>query len=88
MLKRLGRSLDIDTTLNELLSGLFAIFSQARHGFVAFAVEGQENVIPRATYFRSDQPEQRVRLSRQLIRQVLSHREAILWSDQRKPMEA
>jgi serine phosphatase RsbU (regulator of sigma subunit) len=82
MLKRLGRTLDIDATLNELLTGLFAIFSQAQHGFVAFLAPGQEDVIPRATHFRVEEEGQRVRLSRQLVRQVLARREAILWSDQ------
>src|SRR5262249_10951006 len=82
MLKCLGRTLDIDATLNELLGGLFAIFPQAQHGFVAFIVEGQEDLIPRATHFRSEEAGQRVRLSRQLVRHVLSRREAILWSDE------
>jgi serine phosphatase RsbU (regulator of sigma subunit) len=82
MLQCLGRTLDIDATLDELLAGLFAIFSQAQHGFVAFIVEGQEDVIPRATHFRSEEEGQRVRLSRQLVRHVLSRREAVLWSDE------
>jgi serine phosphatase RsbU (regulator of sigma subunit) len=82
MLKNLGRTLDIDATLNELLAGLFAIFSQAQHGFVAFIVQGQQDVIPRATHFRSERAGQQVRVSRQLVRHVVSRREAILWSDQ------
>ena len=52
MLKRLGRSLDIDATLHELLDGLFSIFPQADGGFVAFTAEGLEDVTPRATQFR------------------------------------
>jgi hypothetical protein len=82
MLKRLGRSLDIDVTLHELLSGLFAIFPQAQRGFVAFTVEGQEEVAPRATHFHLEEANQRVALSRTLIRHVLSRREAVLWADQ------
>jgi serine phosphatase RsbU (regulator of sigma subunit) len=82
MLKRLGRSLDIDATLHELLDGLFAIFPQAQRGFVAFTVEGQEDVTPRATHFRPEDANQRVRLSRTLVRHVLSRREAVLWADE------
>jgi serine phosphatase RsbU (regulator of sigma subunit) len=82
MLKRLGGSLDIDATLHELLDGLFAIFPQAQCGFVAFTVEGQEDVAPRATHFRRPDANQRVGLSRTLVRHVLSHREAVLWADQ------
>src|SRR5262249_12132101 len=41
-----------------------------------------DDVIPRATHFRSEEADQRVRLSRRLVRHVLSCREGILWSDQ------
>src|SRR5262249_30019835 len=82
LLKRLGRSLDIIATLHELLDGLFAIFPQAESGFVAFTVEGQEDVPPRATHFRREEANQRVGLSRTLVRHVLSRREAVLWTDQ------
>src|SRR5262249_46698666 len=82
MLKRLGRSLDIDATLRELLDGLFAIFPQSQGGFVAFTIEGQEDVAPRATHFRHQEPNQRVGLSRTLVRHVLSRREAVLWADE------
>jgi serine phosphatase RsbU (regulator of sigma subunit) len=82
MLKCLGRSLDIDVTLQELLTGLLAIFPQAQSGFVAFTVEGQVDVIPRATYFRKNEENQRIGLSRTLLRHVLSRREAILWANQ------
>lgn len=81
MLKRLSGALDIKTTLHELLDGLFAIFPQAESGFVAFTVEGQEDVTPRATHFRHPDDDQRVGLSRTLIRHVLSRREAVLWAD-------
>jgi serine phosphatase RsbU (regulator of sigma subunit) len=82
MLKCLGRSLDVDSTLHELLGGLFAIFPQAQSGFVAFTVPGQEDVTPRATRFRRDEPNQRVGLSRTIIRHVISRREAVLWADE------
>ena len=82
MLKRLGRSLEVSATLHELLDGLFAIFPQAEGGFVAFTVEGQEDVTPRATYFRRHDANQPVGLSRTLVRHVLSRREAVLWADE------
>jgi phosphoserine phosphatase RsbU/P len=81
MLKLLGRSLDIDATMHELLSGLFAIFPQAECGFVAFTAPGQTDVTPRATHFRHEEASPRVRISRTLVRHVLSCREAILWAD-------
>jgi serine phosphatase RsbU (regulator of sigma subunit) len=82
MLKRLGRSLNIDATLHELLDGLFSIFPQSKSGFVAFTVEGEEEVRPRATHYREEKADQRLSLSRTLLRHVLSRREAVLWSDQ------
>jgi len=80
MLQRLGRSLNINETLGELLAGLFAIFSQAQRGFVAFTGDGDE-VIPRATHFHREEVDPRVRISRTLVRHVLSRREAVLWAD-------
>jgi serine phosphatase RsbU (regulator of sigma subunit) len=81
MLQRLGRALEINATLQELLDGLFAIFPQAHSGFVAFTVDGPLEVTPRATRFRRQDPNQRVSLSRKLIHHVLSRREAVLWTD-------
>jgi hypothetical protein len=55
MLKHLGRSLDIDATLHELLTGLFAIFPQAQCGFVSFTAQGQEDMTTRATHFNREE---------------------------------
>jgi hypothetical protein len=82
MLKRLGRSLDVTATLNELLSGLFAMFPQAQRGVVAFKTDGHDDVTPRATYFHREEVNPRVGISRTLMRHVLSRREAVLWADQ------
>lgn len=81
MIKGLARTLEIDTALRELLAGLFGIFHQAESAFVAFTAEGQEDLLPRATQFRRPDPRHRVRLSRTLVRHVLSQREAVLWAD-------
>src|SRR5262249_62081719 len=78
MLKSLGRSLDIDATLHELLRGLFAIFPQAQRGFVGFTVEGQDDLTPRATHFRPEDPSQRVGISRTLVRHVMLRPVAVL----------
>jgi serine phosphatase RsbU (regulator of sigma subunit) len=86
MLQRLGRSLDVNVTLDELLAGLFAIFTQARRGFVAFCGEGDE-VTPRATRFHHDEQDPRVRISRSLVRHVLSKKEAVLWADSGPPSD-
>jgi len=86
MLQRLGRSLDINETLEELLAGLFAIFAQAQRGFVAFTGEGGE-VTPRATRFQPGAEDPHVGISRTLIRHVLAQREAVLWADTSVPPE-
>jgi serine phosphatase RsbU (regulator of sigma subunit) len=82
MLKSLGRSLEVQTTLTELLSGLFAMFPQAQRGVVAFTADGQDDVTPRATYFHREEVDPRIGISRTLVRHVLSRREAVLWADQ------
>ncbi|HEX5272072.1 MAG TPA: SpoIIE family protein phosphatase, partial [Gemmataceae bacterium] len=83
MLKRLGSSIDVDETLRELLAGLFAIFPRAERGLVAFA-EGPDKVTLRATHFRDAESEVPPGLSRTLVNQVLTRREAVLWTDQRR----
>lgn len=80
MLKRLGRSLEINATLSELLHGLFGIFPQARRGFVAFTMEDHGDLTPRAVLYRKEEPNARMGVSRTLVRHVLSRREAVLWS--------
>jgi sigma-B regulation protein RsbU (phosphoserine phosphatase) len=80
MLQRLGRSVDVQETLQELLAGLFTIFTQAQRGFVAFIGEDDE-VTPRATHFQHAEKDARVNISRTLIRHVLARKEAILWAD-------
>jgi serine phosphatase RsbU (regulator of sigma subunit) len=82
MLQHLGRSLDVDQTLRELLAGLFDIFPQAERGFVAFTAEGQDNITARATHFRKPEAGAMPGISRTLIRHVLDKREALLWADQ------
>ena len=84
MLKRLGSSLDIAATLEELLAGLFAIFRQADCGFVAFLSAEQEPVSPRVTLFRCPGSEERLAISRTLIKHVLSRRQAFLWTQHKK----
>src|SRR5262249_47799504 len=82
MLKRLGRSLEINATPNELLQGLFGIFPQAKRGFVAFTTEDSDDVTPRAVLYRKEEANARMGISRTLVRHVLSRREAVLWGDQ------
>jgi serine phosphatase RsbU (regulator of sigma subunit) len=86
MLKRLGRSVDVDQTLRELLAGLFAIFPAAERGFVAFA-DGPDAITVRASHRRRPDPETRFGVSRTIIREVLARREAVLWSDQQSASE-
>jgi serine phosphatase RsbU (regulator of sigma subunit) len=86
MLKRLGRSIDVDVTLHELLDGLFAIFPQAERGLVVFG--GTTDAITlRATRFRKGEPETTPGLSRTLVGRVLTRREAVLWTDLRQDSE-
>jgi serine phosphatase RsbU (regulator of sigma subunit) len=84
MLKKLGSSLDTTATLHELLTGLFAIFRQADRGFVAFLGSENEPLNPRATLFRDPQPDNRLAMSRTLIKHVVTRREATIWMQHRK----
>jgi serine phosphatase RsbU (regulator of sigma subunit) len=87
MLQRLGKSLDVEQTLRELLSGLFVIFPLAERGFVAFAVEGKDQLVAQATHCRHPEAATPLAMSRTLIKQVLTRREAVLWTDQEESSE-
>jgi serine phosphatase RsbU (regulator of sigma subunit)/pSer/pThr/pTyr-binding forkhead associated (FHA) protein len=84
MLKRLGNSLDVATTLHELLSGLFAIFRQADRGFVAFTATDDMPIRLHTILFRYPEQQKSLALSPTLINHVLARREAVLWTEQGK----
>lgn len=79
--RNLTGALAVDEVLPKVLSSLFSIFPAADRGFVVMQDE-QQNLIPRWVKMRAAHDEtETVRISRTIIREVMSSREAILSLD-------
>lgn len=78
LLGNTGNSLAVEEILNELLSGLFDVFSAADHGFVALTESTDGPVVPHAVLNRHDSSEQTIRMSQTIVDRALSSKEAIL----------
>ncbi len=79
--RNLTGALAVDDVLPKVLSSLFGIFPAADRGFIVM-VDAKGNLVPRWVKTRSVQDEtETVRISRTIIREVMSSREAILSLD-------
>ncbi len=79
--RNLSNTLAIDEVLPKVLSSLFDIFPAADRGFVVM-VDEEGNIVPRWVKNRTAQDEtETVRISRTIIREVMSKGEAILSLD-------
>lgn len=78
--RSLSRTLSLDQVLPQVLESLFVIFVQADRGLIVLQDE-QGNLISRWTKARHEEDERTIRLSRTVVRQVMSSRQAILSAD-------
>lgn len=81
MLNGFGKSLEIEATAQELLSGLFSLFPQVERGFVSIASEGDLHAACEPIVFlqRNDNtPNEPFPYSRSIVKQVFESREALL----------
>jgi phosphoserine phosphatase RsbU/P len=79
--RNLGRALSLTEVLPKLLDSLLAIFVQADRGFVVLRDPATGRLVPKAVKHRRSDQEEKVRLSRTIIRGVMTSREAILSAD-------
>jgi len=84
MLAGLGRSLDPPDVLQNLLDALLRIFPQAEHGFVGLCEGDAESVVPAAVIHRHEDEKDSVRVSRTIVRHVLSTGKAVRSTDVEK----
>jgi len=76
----LGKVVAVDEVLPKILDSLFKIYSQADRGFVILkAPDGR--LLPKAIKHRRENHEDQVRISRTIINQVMTSKEAILSAD-------
>jgi len=79
--QNLGKTVALDDVLPKLLDSLFKIFIQADRGFVILRPNADGPLLVKAVKHRRENMEDRVRISRTIINQVLSTKEAILSAD-------
>jgi len=76
--RALGRTLDLEAVLSQMLEGLFDIFPRADRGLVLL-LDG-DRLVPRAVKQRDDGRES-IQYSRTVVRQAMDRRQAILSED-------
>ena len=79
--QNLGTALSVDEVLPKLLDSLFKIFVQADRGFVVLRDRETGRLVPKAVKYRKMDDQQAIRLSRTIIGNVISGKEAILSAD-------
>lgn len=77
----LTRAVSLDEVLPKLLDSLFKIFIQADRGFVILRVGADGPLVTKAIKHRRLDQEERVRISRTILRQAMETKEAILSAD-------
>lgn len=78
--KSLGKSLKMDQVLPQVLTSLFNIFLQADRGFIVLR-DSEGNLILRWTKLRREQSSETIRISRTIVKEVVTTKQAILSAD-------
>jgi hypothetical protein len=79
--QNLGMALGLVEVLPKLLDSLFAIFLQADRGFIVLRDPPTGRLIPKAIKYRRHEDKQSVRISRTIVNNVMTSKEAILSAD-------
>ncbi len=76
----LGKTIELEKVLPQVLDCLFELFSQADRGFIVMA-DGDGNLKPLAMKLRREDEESTIRISRTIVRHVLENKQAIISTD-------
>lgn len=79
--RNLATVIDLNVVLSKVLDSLFKIFIQADRGFVVLKDPATETLIPKAVKYRRGDDDDSIRISRTIVHQVMTAREAILSAD-------
>jgi serine phosphatase RsbU (regulator of sigma subunit) len=79
--QNLGKALALKQVLPKLLDSLFTIFIQADRGFVVLREPASGRLVPKAVKYRRGDDRDMIRISRTIINEVMSTKEAILSAD-------
>ncbi len=77
----LHKSLAVDSVLPKVLESLFKIFVQADRGFVVLRGPAEGQLLLKAVKQRREDSEESIRISRTIINQVLTGKQAVLSAD-------
>jgi serine phosphatase RsbU (regulator of sigma subunit) len=80
IMRNLGKTIGIDEVLPKVLDSLFSIFLQADRGFIVLK-DSAGNLVTRATKTRNKDQEDRARLSKTVLREVMKTKQAIISLD-------
>ena len=81
ILRNLGKTLGLEEVLSKLLGSLFTVFIQADRGFVVLKDPVSGQLIPKAIRYRREGQEETARISRTIVHEAMTSREAILSDD-------
>ncbi len=76
----LAKSLQMEAVLPKILESLFKVFLQADRGFVLLA-SGDGPLVPKAVRYRKAGEDDTIRISRTIVNEVLTTRQAVLSAD-------
>lgn len=79
--QNLGSAIAVDQVLPKILDSLFKIFLQADRGFVVLQLGENGPLVPKAVKHRRADADETVRISRTIMNQVMTSKEAILSAD-------
>jgi serine phosphatase RsbU (regulator of sigma subunit) len=79
--QNLGKALGLAEVLPKLLDSLFAIFLQADRGFIVLLEPRSGRLLPKAVKYRRADDTQSLRISRTVVNNVMTSKEAILSAD-------
>ena len=78
--RSLGRSLSLDQVLPQVLNSLFKVFLQADRGSIILK-DDRGNLIPRWTKVRRESSGEMIRISKTIVNEVMTSKQAILSAD-------
>ncbi len=79
--QNLARAVTLDDVLPKLLDSMFKIFLQADRGFIILRLSPDGPLIPKAIKCRRADMEDRVRISRTIVKQAMESKQALLSAD-------
>ncbi|MGA2035452.1 MAG: GAF domain-containing SpoIIE family protein phosphatase, partial [Thermoguttaceae bacterium] len=79
--QNLGKALGLGEVLPKILDSLFAMFVQADRGFIVLRERASGRLVPKAVKHRNREGAETIRISRTIVRSVMTSREAILSAD-------